>query len=92
MRLKEDDKSYRAGGVIKRDYRHDHSEGILYFHRHKSTRKWCKGIKGKKHNYEKKVKQFLGSYQINIEKCSNCGKEKYGGIVFARKNDSSTQD
>jgi len=88
MRLKEDNRSWRAGGIIKRDYRHDHSDDLRYYHIHKSTRKWCKGVKGQKHNYEKKIKEFIGNYQIDIEKCSRCGKEKYDGIIFKRKTES----
>ncbi len=49
MRIKEDSDSWRAGGILKRDFKHDHSEPAIKFHSSKDTRKLCRGKVGIKH-------------------------------------------
>ena len=49
MRIRENSDSWRACGILKRDFKHDHSEPIAKFHSNKNTHKWCRGKVGVKH-------------------------------------------
>lgn len=78
MRLKKDSSSWRASGIIKRDFKHDHSQPTRgHFHNSKDTRKWCKGKVGKLHNYQRALKWEFGTHKYYVDKCANCGKERY---------------
>lgn len=44
--------------------------------RRKNYKKYCKGIVGRKHKYERVTKWVIGSFTRKIDKCQLCGKEK----------------
>lgn len=80
MRLKKDHNSYRASGIIKRDFKHDESQPIREnFHKKKNTRRWCKGKVGIEHDYKKAIKWQIGNHKYYVSKCIHCGKERYLG-------------
>lgn len=82
MRIKKDKSSWRSSGIIKRDFRHDHSEGQARPQKKKGNRrKWCKGVVGQKHDYQKFDKHMFGDFRMYISKCSRCGREKWGGFI-----------
>lgn len=75
MRLKEDKSSWKASNVLRKVTPLPEEP----VHRsHKSTRKWCRGVVGRKHEYEKYKKYLWGKAYLELDKCSKCGKEKYG--------------
>jgi len=78
MRIKENSDSWRASGILKRDFKHDHSEPIAKFRSSKNTHKWCRGKVGVKHDVIWRVeKGFFGKYKTG--KCLQCGR-----IMFSR--------
>ncbi len=74
MRIKEDSNSWRAGGILKRDFKHDHSEPIARFHSNKNTRKWCRGKVGVKHEVIWRVEQGVFGRVYKTGKCLHCGR------------------
>lgn len=50
--LSEDNDSWSAGGVIRRDFRNSRGSPEIpkpQHSRHKDTKRWCKGIEGRDH-------------------------------------------
>lgn len=78
MRLKENRNNWRAGAVIKRDFRHDVVEPKLSFRSKKPTNRWCRGKPGIQHNvaWENSKDWFGFSYRTGT--CSLCGKNVFG--------------
>lgn len=50
-RISEDNTSYRASGIERRDFRHTANgpEVTGKPRKHKDTKRWCKGIQGREH-------------------------------------------
>lgn len=76
MRLKEDSNSWRAGGVIRRDARHDKGTGEVPCHRRMyrpSRTRWCRGKTGQEHRpvwvHPKNWAACL------VYTCQSCGKQ-----------------
>lgn len=81
MRLKEDKSSWKASNILRK-VTPVPEEPV---HRsHKSTRRWCKGVVGREHEYTRTKKSYFGIAHMELDKCSKCGKEKYGKIVWSR--------
>lgn len=82
-RVSRDDDSWKASGVKRRDERQDSStpEVSRRKGKKKNTRRWCKGVEGRKHDYE--IGVGMKRYQFDqsqpakwvIDRCRNCGKE-----------------
>lgn len=83
MRLKEDKSNWKASNIIRKIKEIPEEPRLS---KRKSTRKWCKGVVGKKHDYQKTTKPFIPGYVIDISKCTHCSKEKYGGMHQVKKN------
>jgi hypothetical protein len=77
MRLKEDNISWRVSAILKRDFRHDHSEGETKHRSHKPTNKWCRGKVGVRHAIIWSKKPWLFGVIMHTGRCSNCGKLMY---------------
>ncbi|WMI33516.1 hypothetical protein SEA_PHREDRICK_139 [Streptomyces phage Phredrick] len=92
MRLKENDDSWHASGVIHRDFRHsgDGPEEVGGPRAKRGSRKkWCKRKVGREHKYEKTGMSFLWKdmypWQTRDEwrtsfKCTVCGHTKTESI------------
>lgn len=81
-RVSRDDDSWKASGVKRRDERQDSSTPeVSRKGKKKNTRRWCKGVEGRKHDYE--IGVGMKRYQFDqsqpakwvIDRCRNCGKE-----------------
>ena len=71
--LSEDDSSWKASGVRRRDFRHSHDGPEVSGPKRKNTRKWCKGVVGREHSF---VVTSVGRFGNHlIDKCEVCGKE-----------------
>jgi len=77
MRLKERRDNWRASAVIKRDFKHDHSDPISRFRSHKETNKWCQGKKGIKHELSWRKETWLFGMVTYVGVCSKCNKRMY---------------
>jgi hypothetical protein len=77
MRLKEDTTNWRAGSLLKRDFRHDHSESTQAYHSHKPTNKWCRGKVGMRHAMAWHKEKWLFGRTIYVGACDTCGKRMY---------------
>jgi hypothetical protein len=75
MRLKEDNTSWNASSILKRDFRHDHSENKMLFRSHKNTKKWCRGKVGVEHVTAWHKHTWLFGEVMYVGKCKNCGKK-----------------
>lgn len=83
MRLKEVSNNWRASGVIHKDNRHDHSDGVQHLKNRRDKRKWCRGKRGVEHQivrYIEKGFKELGWLCPDrmYGKCINCGRVFYG--------------
>lgn len=73
MRLSQDDSSWRASGIKRRDFRHDHDapnperHGKVKKYK-KDTKTWCRGKEGREH-----VMVALDVRWGPRGKCANCG-------------------
>lgn len=81
MKLSKDDKSWAAGGIKRRDAQHTKAPNEVPKHlgKKKSTRKWCKGREGKKHDCswvldEKRFTRYKG-LRWWYYTCKNCHKQ-----------------
>lgn len=81
MRHKERIDNWRASAVIKRDFKHDHSEPVLSFRSHKETNKWCQGKKGLKHDLNWHKETWLFGIVAYVADCSKCNKNMYKSHV-----------
>ena len=72
--LKEDDSSWRAGGIKVRDARHTHDGPEVPRYRKAHRRKTCKG--GKPHDFSKRSEKWL-KYNILVIECRVCGKQSW---------------
>lgn len=83
MRIKKDDSSWRASGILVRDERWDKSTPEVPKHKgnkKKNTRKWCKGKVGIEHVPHIVEFEYYTAYFI-YDVCKNCGKRlKYKGV------------
>jgi hypothetical protein len=82
VRLKEDSTSWRSSGIIKRDARHGGAvDGIISRGGvRKDTWKWCKGIVGREHVWEREVTRpgrTATSSSLSQMVCQSCGKQDY---------------
>jgi hypothetical protein len=74
MRLSKDKTSWKAGGILRRDFRHTRSSPEIEKPRSsKDTKRWCRGKVGALH-----VKKWLKSTKYTSEwwdyRCGECGK------------------
>lgn len=82
-RISQDDDSWKAGGIKRRDFRSVRNGPEVPKHgKKKNTKKWCRGQVGKLHDTEVKPWKSLSFYRdpFNrpvwvVDKCKNCGKE-----------------
>jgi hypothetical protein len=77
MTLKEDSYSWRSHALIKRDFKHDHSELPVTYRSHKNTRLWCKGKVGVRHHALWHKEVWLFDTTTHVGKCLGCGKHMY---------------
>jgi hypothetical protein len=77
MRLKERRDNWRSHAIIKRDFKHDHSESIPKFRSHKNTLKWCKGKIGFRHEIHWHKETWFFGITTYVGKCVNCSKTIY---------------
>ena len=78
-RISYDDTSWKAGGIIRRDFRHTAvDDQPRKWPAKKDTRKWCKGHVGRKHDFKPRQQQF-GRWIFHSEVCQNCKK-----IIYVR--------
>jgi hypothetical protein len=83
-RVKKDNTSWKAGGVVHRDNRHDHSvDGSTGSAKKKNTKKWCKGVPGRHHiptwretrnSWRERSLQHLKRRRVMEVACDTCGK------------------
>lgn len=74
--LAEDKDSWRASGILRRDFRHTHGEPEVPRHRrHRSrnSRKWCRRKVGRAHGPLVHVTRNGGRSAVDV--CSTCGKQ-----------------
>lgn len=77
MRLKEDTTSWRARSLKKRDFKHDHGEGVSIYHAHKPTNIWCRGKVGIRHAVTWHEEDWLFGRTVHVGVCDTCGKRMY---------------
>lgn len=87
MRLKEDTSSWRSSGIVKRDFRHDHSDMPQRTRNKKDTTHWCRGKIGVEHVWRRYLRGW--HYKYIEAKCMNCGKRSYNKT--ARKSNVPLQ-
>lgn len=74
MRIKKDASSWRAGGVLARDARHEKTPSEIAPHRSKkNTRRWCKGHVGREHTPVWRNYKSYGHWRMLV--CTTCGKQ-----------------
>ena len=77
--LSEDSDSWKAGGVIRRDFRATKDGPEVPKpgkNKRKNLKRWCRGKEGKEHKWIIIRREF--SFGANVflhDKCSECGKE-----------------
>jgi hypothetical protein len=75
--LKDDNSNWKAGSLIRRDFRHVKDEPDIPKHRRKrkNRKKWCKGREGIPHVPGGWVPDPHWNYEtIQVKICENCGK------------------
>lgn len=77
MRLKEDDSSYKAASIKRREYRQSPIiDDKVAKKSKKDTKKWCRGKIGVPHEFEMEIPRnsrgILLGFRIDV--CKNCGK------------------
>jgi hypothetical protein len=74
--LKDDDSSWKAGGIKRRDFRHTKNGPHIPKHqgKKKKTKKWCKGIEGREHVIKHTNHPRYSAY-AHVDLCEICGKE-----------------
>jgi hypothetical protein len=87
VRLKEDSTSWRSSGIIKRDARHGGAvDGIISRGGvRKDTWKWCKGIIGREHVWEREITRSIGGTKMTQMVCQSCGKQDYRTVLWNGK-------
>ena len=80
MIIKENSDSWRTSGILKRDFKHDHSEPITKFYSSKNTRKWCRGKVGVKHDVVWRAEEGFFGYKYKTGKCLHCGKIMFSSV------------
>lgn len=78
MRLSCDKDSWRAGGVICRDARHDKSQPSRpgrASKKKKDTKRWCRGKAGVEHRPRWRQCRKAHFYERLVFACEACGKE-----------------
>lgn len=77
MRLKERKDNWRSHAIVKRDFKHDHSDLSVIYSSHKNKSKWCKGKVGVKHNFQWHKETWLFGINMLVGECATCGKHMY---------------
>ncbi len=93
MRLKEDNSSWRAGGIIKRDAQHGGPvQERSVQPKHKDKVRWCKGRVGIEHQWLRQIpetgmfsRRHPGQTKITMEVCQKCGKQNYKTVLWDGK-------
>jgi hypothetical protein len=67
MRVSQDSSSWKAGGVLRRDFRHSHDGPEVARHRRRrgNTRRWCRGEIGRDHHLERYVTRWVSSTRVD---------------------------
>jgi hypothetical protein len=88
MRISQDDNSWKASGVKRRDFSHTHNGPDVApsgKSKYKDTKRWCRGKVGREHVWVPNEKyaryehtSFWHVFSLAV-KCENCGKERWGG-------------
>src|SRR5688572_26035319 len=77
MKISEDKDSWKAGGILRRDFRHTHDEPEEIPHKKKGNHKankWCRKKVGQEHDYSQtQINQYRKMRSI-YKICSRCGK------------------
>lgn len=74
-RVKKDKTGWRSHGIWLRDFV-IHPEKQKRGNK-KDTKKWCRGKKGREHEYKRAKKILYSIITRNMMKCIKCGKEKF---------------
>lgn len=83
MRISQDSSSWKAGGIIRRDFRHSHDGPEVPRYRAKrQSNKWCRRRAGVQHNFNERFERNHGFYTEVITRCSGCGKEQFAFDFF----------
>lgn len=71
--LAEDSDSWRASGLMLRDFRHTHDGPEVPRHRSKPKhgKRWCRGKVGRAHN----LVRVIGRYGYDVDTCTVCGRK-----------------
>jgi hypothetical protein len=77
--LKEDSGSYKAQSVKHKEYRHSPvSSKTVRKGAKKDTERWCKGVVGREHEWERAVPKNIGIYlTLRRDVCKNCNKQNH---------------
>jgi hypothetical protein len=73
MRISQDKDSWRAGGILRRDFRHTHGEPEVpqYKGKPKNGKRWCRGKVGREHQ---PMWTEWDRWNFRHEVCAACGK------------------
>lgn len=83
---KERPHSWKARGLVKRDFQHDHSGPEEMPHRKKGgNNKWCGKKEGRVCEYTEKVMKFSSAkYRSWVMACPICHKQKWNSYMTER--------
>lgn len=89
VRIKEDDSSWHASGIIRRDFRQDKSGPEVIGAKKRTNKNWCKKQKGRKHTWVQQRIHFIAypenvpgtgshplDYWLFVFQCSVCTRER----------------
>lgn len=82
MRLKEDSSNYNAESVKRKEFRHSPvSYEVVKRKSKKDTKRWCKGVIGVEHEWEKITpRNVYKGMRLNV--CRKCGKQDATTMEF----------
>lgn len=87
MRISEDSDSWKAGGILYRDFRHTHDGPEELPHKKKGDpkkNKWCRKKVGQEHDYSQtQINQYRRMRSI-YSICSRCGKRDHSSYRWQR--------
>lgn len=43
----------------------------------KNTKRWCRGVVGREHKYERIERVYYGRFVTRVDKCAACGREEW---------------
>lgn len=87
--LKDDDGSWQADSVKRKMFRQSKEQPEQSKKRSKkNTRKWCKGVVGREHDFEWQI--YRGWQDWKVQVCNNCGKHGKHDFKFPWSTQNET--